>query len=306
MHTQNTLAVTGVFGYSGKYIAENLLAQGHEVITLTGNPNRPNPFGSQVKTYPFNFENPEKLVETLSGVDTLINTYWVRFDYRDKSYRKAVANSRVLFQAAKEAGVGRLVHVSITNPASDSPLPYFSGKAVLEEVIRQSGLTYAILRPTVIFGKEDILINNIAWFLRRFPVFPIPGNGEYKLQPIYVKDLAQLAVDSAFKQENLLVDAIGPETFTFNEMVSMLRSTVKSRALLVNVPPGLAYFLSSIIGKVVGDVVMTRGEVKGLMDNLLVTDSPPAGDTKLSGWALENKALLGKRYASELSRHYLR
>ena len=175
---------------------------------------------------------------------------------------------------------------------------------MLEEAIERSGLSYAILRPTVIFGREDILINNIAWFLRRFPVFPIPGDGEYKIQPIYVEDLAQLAVEETSIKEDLVMDAIGPETFTFNQLVSMLKSEVGSRTLLINVPPGVAYLLSNIIGRFVGDVVLTREEVEGLMGNLLATDSPPAGEIKLSDWVRENRQTLGKRYANELSRHY--
>ena len=304
MSTKQRIAVTGAFGYSGKYITKKLLIEGHEVITLTGNPNRQDPFNGRVKAYPFNFDDPDRLVKTLQDVDTLINTYWVRFDYGDKTYQKAVSNSRVLFRSAREAGVDRLVHVSITNPSAQSPLPYFSGKAMLEEAIEQSGLSYAILRPTVIFGKEDILINNIAWFLRRFPVFPIPGDGEYKVQPIYVEDLAQLAVEAASKKEDEVVDAIGPETYTFNQLVSMLKSVVGSRTLLIKVPPSVAFLLSSIIGRFVGDVVLTREEVEGLMGDLLVTDSPPAGETKLSDWVRENRQTLGKRYSNELSRHY--
>ena len=228
----------------------------------------------------------------------------MRFDYGATTYQGAVANSQVLFQAAIDAGVRRLVHVSITNPDERSPLPYFSGKAKLEKSIQETGIPYAILRPAVIFGQEDILINNIAWFLRYFPFFPIPGDGEYQIQPIYVTDLAKLAVQMAGKKENVVIDAIGPETFTFNQLVSLLKSTVKSWSIPVHVPPGLSFFLSNIIGKFVGDVVLTRNEVLGLMDNLLVTDSPPAGETRLSDWVRENKEMLGKRYANELNRHF--
>jgi NADH dehydrogenase len=297
-------AVTGAFGYSGKYITRNLLKAGHEVITLTGTPDRPNPFGAEVEAYSFNFNASGKLVQTLQGVDVLINTYWVRFDYGGTTYKQAVANSRVLFQAAKDAGVRRLVHVSITNPDERSPLPYFSGKAELEKSIRDTGISHAILRPTVIFGKEDILINNITWFLRYFPFFPIPGDGEYQLQPIYVTDLAKLVVKMAGKDENVIIDAIGPETFTFNQLVALLKCTVRSWSIPLRVPPGLSFFLSGIIGKFVGVGGLTRNEVLGLMDNLLVTNSPPAGETRLSDWVRENKATLGKRYANELTRHF--
>jgi uncharacterized protein YbjT (DUF2867 family) len=276
------------------------------VITLTGSPNRPDPFNGQVPAHPFNFQQPDKLVETLAGVDTLINTYWVRFDHSQASFFAAISNIRALFRAARQAGVRRVVHISITNPHPYSDLPYFWGKAILEEDLIHSGLSYAILRPTVIFGKEDILINNIAWFLRRFPLFPIPGDGEYRLQPIYVDDLATLAAQQVDSHENVVIDAIGPETYTFNGLVAMLRARLASRALVVHAPPILAQRLSALVGMLVKDVVLTREEVIGLMDDLLFVDAKPVGSTRLSEWVAQHADTLGKKYANELNRHYLK
>ena len=297
-------AVTGAFGYTGKYITQRLIAAGRRVVTLTSRPDRPNPFGEEVTAAPFDFDQPDKLVRTLRGVDTLYNTYWVRFNYGGTTYDQAVANSKVLFSAAAEAGVRRLVHVSITNPSLDSKLPYFRGKALLEAALKETGLSHAILRPAVIFGKEDILINNIAWLLRRFPIFAIPGNGAYRLQPIYVEDMADLAVAAGRAADNQLVDAIGPETFTFDELVRAIAATVGSRTWITHAPPGLALFVSRFISRFVNDVLLTRDEVDGLLADLLVTDSPPAGTTRLSDWMRENAATLGSRYASELKRHF--
>ena len=304
METKQKIAITGAYSYSGKYITQRLLAQGHEVITLTGSPDRPDPFNGQVKAYPFDFKDLAGLVETFEGVDTFINTYWVRFDYGKSSFFQAVSNTRAMFWAARKAGVRRIVHVSITNPDNHSRLPYFWGKAILEEDLKSLGLSYAILRPTVIFGKEDILINNITWFLRRFPAFAIPGSGEYRLQPIYVEDLAQLAAAQAVADENTIIDAIGPETYTFTQLVTMLRDTVGARSLLVHTPPNLARWLSSIVGWWVKDVVLTKDEVVGLLEDRLVTDSPPAGSTKLSEWVAQHADTLGQHYAHEINRHY--
>ncbi len=304
MATKKKYAVTGAFGYSGKYISQKLLSLGHEVITLTGSPNRPNPFDGKIKTYPYNFNNPEALVESLKDIDILINTYWVRFSHGENTHQKAVSNTRKLFRAAKEARVKKIVHTSISNPSTDSHLPYFWGKKILEEDLQSSGISYAILRPNVIFGKEDILINNIAWFLRHIPVFAIPGDGKYQLQPIYVEDMADLAVKASQNEENQIIEAIGPETFSFKDLVEMIKIKTKSKTLILNTPPKFAYWASSIVGKLVGDVVLTANEIDGLMDNLLVTESEPAGETKLSDWVEKNSKTLGKKYANEIKRHY--
>jgi uncharacterized protein YbjT (DUF2867 family) len=295
-------AVTGAFGYSGKYIAGRLLAQGDRVITLTNSPQRHNPFGDRVPAHPLAFDRPAALAESLRGVSVLYNTYWVRFNHRDFTFAGAIRNIETLFAAALEAGVERVVHVSITNPSLDSPLPYFRGKANLEQALQDSGLSYAILRPTVLFGKEDILINNIAWALRRLPVFGLFGDGGYRLQPIYVDDLAQLAVVQGQARENTIVNATGPETFTYRQLVETIAAIIGVRRLIVPVPPTLGYAAGWLLGRLTGDVMVTRDEIAGLMAGLLHTDSPPTGSTRLSDWAREHASMLGRRYASELSR----
>lgn len=303
MPTPPIHAVTGAFGYSGKYIATRLVAEGHDVITLTGSPNRPNPFGGRVRAFPFDFDNPDRLAKTLEGVRVLYNTYWVRFNHRTFTHADAVQNTKTLFRAATDAGVERIVHVSITNPSEDSPLEYFSGKAELERSLNETGLSHAILRPTVLFGKEDILVNNIAWALRHLPVFGVFGDGSYKLQPIYVDDLAELAVSQGKSRENVVIDAIGPETFTYRELVTTIARILGiRRRLILSVPPTVGYYAGIVLGKLMGDVLITWEEILGLTDNLLYVDSPPAGSTKLTDWVAEHAETLGRRYASELAR----
>ncbi|MEE8402440.1 MAG: NmrA family NAD(P)-binding protein [Candidatus Hydrothermarchaeaceae archaeon] len=302
MNPQETHVVTGAFGYSGKYIAKRLLDAGHQVRTLTNSPDRPNPFGDKIKAHPFNFDDTEKLVKSLQGASVLYNTYWVRFNYKDFKHSIAVENTLKLFDAAKKAGVKRIVHVSITNPSEDSNLEYFSGKAGLERSLIESGISYAILRPTVLFGKEDILINNIAWVLRKLPVFGVFGGGNYRLQPIYVDDLAKLAVEQGKETENRIIDAIGPETFTYRELVKEIGNVTGKQRPIISIPDSIGYIAGQVIGKIVGDITITREEIDGLKADLLYTPSPPAGETRLTEWLRENASTLGKRYASELAR----
>ena len=299
---QTLHAVTGAFGYSGKYIAKRLLDRGHEVITLTNSPERPNPFAGRVKAYPFNFDNPDELARSLQGVSVLYNTYWVRFNHRLFKHADAVANTERLFAAAQEADVARIVHVSITNPSEDSPLEYFSGKARLERALKDSGISYAILRPTVLFGKEDILINNIAWALRTLPVFGVFGSGAYRLQPIYVDDLAELAVAQGAQRDNVIIDAIGPETFTYRGLVTLVGEVIGKKRRVISVPPAVGYLAGYLLGKCVGDVMITREEIDGLMADLLYTDSLPAGSTSLTQWIQAHGESLGRKYTSELRR----
>ena len=296
------IAVTGAFGYSGQYIAERLLRDGHEVITLTNSLGRQNPFGGTVKAFPFDFERPARLAASLEGSEVLINTYWVRFDHRRFTHHGAVANTKTLFQAAKAAGVRRIVHVSITNPDLRSDLPYFRGKAELESALQALGLSYCILRPTVLFGLEDVLINNIAWSLRHLPVFGLFGAGDYKLQPIYVDDLAAAAVEKATSPTNQTIDAIGPETFTYRELVQTVQRALGLKRLILPVPPEMGYWACRGLGLLMRDVVITRQEIRGLMENRLCVDSPPLGKTKLTDWITQHRQDLGRHYTSEMAR----
>lgn len=294
--------VTGAFGYSGRAIAARLLLAGGRVRTLTNSPDRAHPFGGRVEIHRYHFDAPEKLVASLRGATVLYNTYWVRFNHADFTHAQAVANTLRLFEAAKRAGVARVVHVSITNPSEASPLEYFRSKALLERALKESGLSYAILRPAVLFGGADVLINNIAWTLRRFPIFGMFGDGQYRLQPIHVEDFAELAVTKGREREHTITDAIGPETFTYRELVERIGAIIGKRRPIVCLRPSAAWAAGWIIGRLVGDVLITREEIDGLMQGLLCTHAPPAGTTKLTDWAAAHADTLGRRYASELAR----
>ncbi len=296
--------VTGAFAYTGKYITQRLLSSGRTVKTLTGHPNRPNPFGGKVAAVPFNFDNPVELVRNLEGADALFNTYWIRFPRGAVTYDYAVENTLHLIQAAKEAGLRRFVQVSIANASEDSPFPYYRGKAVIERALARSGLSYAIIRPTVLFGHEGILINNIAWILRHMPLFTIPGDGRYGIQPIHVEDVADIAVRCARGTEDTELDAAGPERYTFEELVRLIRDVTKARAGIVHLGPVTVYLMVRLFGYLMGDVILTLDEVRGLMGNLLVSGEPPLGRTSLRQWLLQNADTVGSKYESEIKRHY--
>jgi NADH dehydrogenase len=297
-------AVTGAFGYSGRAITERLIERGRRVVTLTGHPSRPSPFAAEVARFDFNFDAPNELRRSLESVDTLYNTYWIRFDRGGSTHGIAVRNGITLIRAAADAGVRRIVHVSITHPNPASPLAYFAGKAELEAAVEASGMSYAILRPAVFFGRGDVLVNNIAWFLRHLPVFGIPGDGQYQLQPTFIDDFADLAVNLGGRAANQIVDAVGPEVFTFEELVRLIRSAVGSHCAIVRVSPRLAQTAIGVIGRALGDVILTADEVRGLMADLLVSDHSPRCHTRLTDWLQIQGSVLGRHYASEVGRHY--
>ncbi|MBW2262415.1 MAG: NAD(P)H-binding protein [Deltaproteobacteria bacterium] len=299
-----THVLTGAFGYTGRYLTKRLIARGIEVRTLTNHPGDPCLFSAPVGVHPLDFSRSLDLAASLRGARVLYNTYWVRFDHGRTTYASAVENTKVLFDAARDAGVERVVHVSITNPSPGSPLPYFSGKADLEAHLLSSGLSHAIVRPTVLFGKEDILINNIAYLLRRLPLFGVPGDGRYAIQPVFVDDLAALMADLGSRPDDLVVDAVGPETYAYLDLVRLVRDAIGVSTPIIRAPGWLVVLAGRILGRLVGDVVITSDEVRGLSSGLLVSHDEPTCRTSFKGWVEAHRDTLGTRYANELTRHY--
>ncbi len=288
--------VTGAFAYTGAYVAARLVSLGAEVRTLTRRPRSDHPLARHVEARPYAFGERRALVDALSGARVLYNTYWLRFPRAGVTFTDAVANTRELLAAAEEAGVERIVQFSVTNAAEDSPLPYFRAKAAVETAVQASALTHAIVRPTLVFGREDILLNNVAWLLRRLPLFVVPGDGSYRVQPVAVEDVAELAVAAGRRADDVTLDAAGPETYRFDDLVRALAAAVGSSARVLHGPPGVPLALARALGLVLRDVVLTRDELRGLMASLLVSAQPPAGTRRLSDWIAANGDELGRRY----------
>ena len=294
--------VTGAFSYTGRYIAEELLARDRRVRTLTRTPHPSHPLAPRVEAAPLVFD--ESLVESLRGADTLYNTYWVRFERGRQTFARAIENTARLIEAARRAGVRRVVHVSVANPGPASPFPYYRGKAATEEIVRESGLSYAIVRPTLVFGPEDILLNNIAWGLRHVPVFLVPGDGRYEVQPVSVADTASICVEASEAADDLVVDAAGPLRWSFEQLARLVARAVGSRAWITRAPPSIALRAARVAGVALRDVLLTRDELGALMAGLLVSHEAPRGRERFDAWLHENAASLGRRYTSELARNF--
>jgi NADH dehydrogenase len=296
--------VTGAFGYTGGYIAERLLAQGRQVRTLTRRAAGDHPLGRRVEALPLQFHDREALVEALRGADSLYNTFWRRFPDPRLGFDDIVDQSRTLIAAAAEAGIRRLVHVSVSNAAHDGPTSYFRAKAAVEDLVRASRLSYAIVRPTLLQGPGDILVNNLAWTLRRLPVFGTPGDGSYRVQPVFVGDVADLMVRLGAGTDDVVMDAAGPEVWRFDAFVRLIRDRIGARALIVGLPRPLVLATTAVIGRAVGDVVLTRDEIVELTSELLVSSGAPTCPTAFSTWLAAAHDGVGRRYASELDRNY--
>jgi uncharacterized protein YbjT (DUF2867 family) len=296
--------VTGAFSYSGAAIARELVRRGHAVRTITGHPERA-PAGSPIDTRRLDFGSEHELAESMAGASTLYNTYWVRFAHGAVSHELAVANSKVLFAAAARAGVQRIVHVSITNPSLTSADSYFRGKAEVEQALAGCGVTYAVARPAILFGGDGVLVNNIAWLLRRLPVFAIGGRGDYRLRPIHIDDLARLCADlGASAEPAAIVDAVGPQALTFRHVVAEIRDAVGSRSVIVRVPGAVIPVLAAALNLALRDTLLTADEYVALAAGRADSAAPTTGEVVFTDWVRAHGEELGRHYANELDRHF--
>lgn len=293
--------VTGAFSYLGSAVARELQRRGFEVATLTNR--RPPPGAEGIAASPLVFER-EHLVRALRGADTLVNTYWIRLPYRGVGFAEAVANSRVLVEAVREAGVRRLVHVSVTNASLDSELGYYRGKAEVDAIVRAAGIPHAIVRPTLVVGPNDVLTSNLAWFLRRFPFFPVPDGGAYRVQPVTLADAGRIAADAAEADRDLDVDAAGPEAFPFVEYLRIIARACGVRRPLLPVPGSLALAGLCALSPLLRDTVLAREELRGLERELLVSHAAPLGTESVSGFLLGHGKELGRAYVNDRTRHF--
>jgi uncharacterized protein YbjT (DUF2867 family) len=296
--------VTGAFSYTGSYIANRLVHEGRMVRTLTRRP-RPEKASSLIEVVPYRWER-DALVRAFEGAHTLYNTYWIRLGRDQTSFEEAVRNARLLFDSAKRAGVQRIVHISITKADQAPYLSYFAGKAEVEASLKETDVSYAVVRPTVVYGREDVLINNIAWLLRRIPLFVIAGSGDYRVRPVHVDDVARICVEAARSTEDFTIDAVGPEILTFEEMVRHIRSAVGSRSIIAHSPRWVLLTIARLLGLVLRDELMSAGELRGLMDELIATDGPATGEVSFLEWIHKNRETLGRSYVSEMKRNYQR
>ena len=297
--------VTGAFSFTGRAIAEELLARGRVVRTLSRRPaDVADPLSARVEWAPLEFSDPVALRNRLRGAEVLYTTYWVRFERGGSTFARAVENIRALVDAAREAGVRRVVHVSVANPSESSPFAYYCGKARAERWLGESGLSYAIVRPTLVYGPNDILLNNIAWTLRRFALFAVAGDGSYRVQPVSVGDVASLCVDSGAGDANVTFDAAGPETYSYVELVRLIAAAIGRPARVVRLPGAVVLGLAKVVGALSRDVLVNGEEMGALRAELLVSHDPPTARGSFARWLDGCGATLGTRYASELARNF--
>lgn len=255
------------------------------------------PEGPPIEARPHAFGDADALAAAFEGVRTFYNTYWIRTG-DSSGYASALARSKELIDAAAAAGVERIVHMSVLGASEDAPYPYFRAKAEVEEHGRNSGVPFAAVRPALIFGGSSALLSNLAWMLRRLPVMGVAGDGTYRVRPVHVEDVADICVDLADRDladlDGTVVDAVGPDRPTYDELIRHVRTAVGGRARIVHLPVPAVVAGARVLGWILEDEVLTRDELVSTMAGIADTDGPATGATSVIEWIHRRGATLGR------------
>ena len=310
--TRNVAAVTGAWGFSGRHVAERLLTKSWTLRSISSRSPSPedDPHDGLVRRIGYTHDI-DRLAADLSGCRVLVSNFWSRHDRPPIGHRgpwlshlQAVEQSAVLIEAAVRAGVERLVWTSITNPGRDTDLSYFAGKAVVEQLVRRSGLRFAILRPACFFGRGGILIDNVAWAARRLPFVPIPDGPPYRIRPIHVEDYADLVAEAAASSDDYTIDAVGPDRPEFGELIHEVADATGGRAKALRLPMKACRLSYAAAGRILGETVLSNDELTGLSRNRLDSKAEPTGSTSLLAWVRTTRRELGRRFRREPGRRW--
>jgi uncharacterized protein YbjT (DUF2867 family) len=252
------VALAGGSGFIGRAIARRLVAGGIHVRVLTRNPEsaraRLNLPG--VEFVSADIGNPASLLQALGEANAIVDA--IQFDgYPVENPRRGLTFERVdyggvlaLVDAAKQSGVDRFIYISGAAADEKSAHPGFRAKGRAERAIRESGLTYTIFRPSLIYGPEDKVVNGLARALRFAPIFGVPGTGRQKVQPVLVDDLAAcVTLALSGRGHNRTYEIGGPELMTFDEMMRVIMDASRHRRPLFHIPEGAMRAAGAVLEK---------------------------------------------------------
>ena len=254
-----TVAIAGGSGFIGRAIARRLASTGEiKVRVLTRNPDtaRARLELPGVEFVRGDVGNPATLKDALAGASAIVDA--VQFDgYPIENPRRGFTFERIdyggaaaLIAAARQAGVAQFIYVSGAAADENSTHPGFRAKGRAERAIRESGLSYTIFRPSLVYGREDKVVNGLARAIRFAPVMGVPGTGRQNVQPVLVDDLAAcVALAVSGRGRNQTYDIGGPDLMTFDEMMKVIMDASGHRRLLFHIPEAVMRAVGGVLEK---------------------------------------------------------
>ena len=236
------VAVAGGSGFVGAGIVVELHRRGENVVVLSHRPERARAtLPDEVEAHKADVADPQSLGPGLAGCEALVISLAFPNSPMESPRRgytfDAVdaAGTERLVASAQAAGVRRIVYISGAGAAADAPRHWFRAKARAEAAVTGSGLEYTIIRPTWVYGPDDVALNRFLGFARWLPFVPLTGSGNQQLSPVFIDDVGRLAADAVRSDSarNQVFELGGPETLSMREIIrTALRVSGRRRPLL--------------------------------------------------------------------------
>ena len=260
--------VTGATGFLGRRVIRELLDRGDQVRCLVHTPGRERIFHHRdVEVQYGSVRNPESLSNAFYDVEAVAHLVGIirprRRDSFEGIHREGTIN---VLTAAKEAGARHFLHVSVIGSANDRTYPYLYTKWLGEQEVINSGLPYTIFRPSMLYGEGDEFLNALAGLVRLFPLVPVIGSGNNRMQPLAADDLAR-CIAATLGREDLkgrTLDLGGPGRLNYNELVSEVAKAMGKRHLKVHLPTWLMYAVAKVSQGLLSRAPITTDQIKML------------------------------------------
>lgn len=269
--------VTGATGFVGRHLVRALLAAGHQVKALVRSPEKAtqilgDPLGDaagRLQTVAGDVLAPASIVQAVAGCDAAVHLVGIIKEKRGATFRDLhVRGTANVLAAATRAGVSRLVHMSALGARDGAQTGYHQTKWEAEELVRNSGLRAVIFRPSIIYGPGDEFVNMLAGLIRRVPVFPVFGDGCYRLQPVWVEDVAYFFT-RALEVEGAVGETLevgGPQRLTYGELVAEIMRVTGRRRPQVHLPLNLTRRIIAAAQRVRAPLPVTSDQLTMLLE----------------------------------------
>lgn len=248
------ILITGATGYIGRHLVARLVEQGERPRCLVRSRERAAALLpiDNVDIALGDTTRPETLAAAVQGVDTIVHTAFITADRKQSAgnhYEETnVQGTANLIKAARDAGVTRVIELSGLGTKPDRPGSYMQGRYMAEKMLKESGLQWTIIQPSVLFGKDAPFVKGLSDLIRTSPVIPLIGGGRIRFQPIYVEDVVTVIVkvlETPEQSANKTYTIGGPAYYTFTEIINALlhamhKSRVKAPAPIPLVGMGAA------------------------------------------------------------------
>lgn len=273
------IAITGGTGFIGRHLAEELRAEGHEVVALGSQ-------ASAVKAGPkkgalrIGLDDVDKLAEAFAGCDVVAHCAGINREIGRETYQRVhVEGTRHVVTAAKQAGVRKIVFISFLRARPECGSKYHESKWTAEEIVRASGLDYTILKPGVIYGKGDHMLDHLSHAFHTFPVFAFVGMKDQLVRPTAVADLVRVlratVVENRLSRETVAVT--GPEEITLRTAVQRVARVVGKRPLMFRLPLAFHYTFGWLLERLMKTPLVAVAQVRILSEGVVDPLPPCAG-----------------------------